>query len=548
VGGRFRLIEPVGAGGPGGVWRAADLTARHEVAVKALAAHAAGDAVAQARFRLVARTVLQLTDPGIAQVREFGEAELPGGAAVPYLVRDLIPGRTLGERLRAGPLPAGEALRVVAAAAAALAAAHRAGIAHGHLVPANIILAPGGLRVTDFGLWALRPRPDEDRAPGALSYAAPELAEGGPATPAADMYALGVVFVACLAGIGPGGLTPGQVDSPADPAAPAEPVGLGGSARPAGAAADHAPIDDQALDMVPAGLAALWAACLGPNPAERPSAAHAAVMSRQALASGRAAPSWSAATADQGATPAGPIPVGPAPVGPIPVGPIPVGPAPVGPIPAGSTQPGGTVPLAEPAAAAGPPVPPGTGPAARPGTRRARARRRRLMTVGGVATVGTAAAAVVAVLLATSPGPRPTSPASSTTAAATGRPVVAGPSPAGTGQLPTPEATSPVLATTTPTAKRIPLSPLAAINQLSRTIAADVASGQVRQDVGVDFGNLIQPVRTALAAGQPAPVAQLATTLREKLWTRVSEGAVTVNAATVLNDEITALARSGATG
>ena len=286
MGGRFRLIEPVGAGGPGGVWRAADAVARHEVAVKALAAYPAGDTVAQARFRLVARTVLQLSDPGVGQVREFGEAELPDGRTIPYLVRDLIPGPTLGERLRAGPLPPGEALRVVASTADALAAAHRAGLAHGHLVPANIILAPGGLRVTDFGLWALRPRPDEDRAPGALSYAAPELAGGGPATPAADMYALGVVFLACLAGIGPGGLTPGPVDSPAD---------LAGPAGAATAATDHAPIGDQAMDMVPASLAALWAACLGPNPAERPSAAHAAVMSRQALSGSRAAPSWAAA-------------------------------------------------------------------------------------------------------------------------------------------------------------------------------------------------------------------------------------------------------------
>ena len=57
-----------------------------------------------------------------------------------------------------------------------------------------------------------------------------------------------------------------------------------------------------------------------------------------------------------------------------------------------------------------------------------------------------------------------------------------------------------MLATSTPTAKRIPLSPLAAINQLFRTIAADVASGQVRQDVGVNFDNLIQPVKTELAA------------------------------------------------
>ena len=516
MGGRFRLIEPVGAGGPGGVWRAADTAARHEVAVKALAAHAAGDTVARARFRLVARTVLQLSDPGIAHVREFGEAELPDGRTVPYLVRDLIPGRTLGERLRAGPLPPGEALRVVAATADALAAAHRAGIAHGHLVPANIILAPDGVRVTDFGLWALRPRPDEDRVPGALSYAAPELAEGGPATPAADMYALGVVFLACLAGIGPGGLTPGQVSPLDSPAAPAARV------------ADHAPIEDQALDMVPPGLAALWAACLGPNPAERPSAAHAAVMSRQALSGSRPAASWSAAQNQ---------------------------PAPAPKTPAADWTPAPKARAADWTEELGA----GNERTSDEGSRRSEEgwgggrgaggarKRRRLVTVGGVATVGTAAAAVVAVLLATSPGPRPASPVSSTTAARTGHPVVAGPSPAGTGQLPTPEATSPVLATSTPTARRIPLSPLAAISQLSRTIAADVASGQVRQDVAVDMGNLIEPVKAELAAGQTAPVAQLAATLREKLWTRVSEGAVTVSAATVLNDEITALARS-ATG
>jgi serine/threonine-protein kinase len=479
--------------------------ARHEVAVKLLAAHAAGDTVAQARFRLVARTVLQLSDPGVAHVQEFGEVELPDGRVVPYLVRDLIPGRTLGERLRAGPLSPGEALRVVAATADALAVAHRAGIAHGHLVPANIILAPAGVRVTDFGLWALRPRPDEDRPPGALSYAAPELAEGGPATPAADMYALGVVFLACLAGIGPGGLTPGQV-SPLD--SPAGAIGV-----------DQAPIEDQALDMVPPSLAALWAACLGPNPAERPSAAHAAVMSRQALTSARTAPSWSAAAL-----------------------------APKG-LPDRTDERGtseeGRAPRRRERAADW---------TEEPGSEeRATGRRGKLggsSAPGGawkwsVATVATAAAVVVAVLLATSPSPHPASPASSTTAAKTSHPVVAGPSPAGSG-LPTPESTSPVLATTTPTAKRIPLSPLAALNQLSRTIAADVAAGQVRQDVGLDMDNLIQPVKTELAAGQPAPVAQLAATLRVKLWTRVSEGAVTVSAATVLNDEISALAHSGA--
>ena len=88
------------------------------------------------------------------------------------------------------------------------------------------------------------------------------------------------------------------------------------------------------------------------------------------------------------------------------------------------------------------------------------------------------------------------------------------------------------------------LSPAAAIDQLTLTIRDDVADGQVRPDVGVDFANLIDPVRTDLASGQPAPVTQLAGELRAKLWTRVSEGAVTLAAATVLNKELTALAHS----
>ena len=238
------------------MWRAADLASGQVVAVKTLDVFAAGDTAAQARFRLVARTVAQLSAPGVAQVRESGEVELDGGRTVPYLVRDLVSGPTLDDRLNQGPLPAGEALRLVADVAGALDAVHRAGVAHGHLVPSNIVFGPGLLKITDFGLWPLRPRP-AGLVPGGLSYAAPELTHG-PATPAADMYALGVVFVASLAGIASGGL------------------------RAAGPEAGPLPADT-AQDPVPAGLAALWAACLRPNPEERPSAAHAAVMSRQML-------------------------------------------------------------------------------------------------------------------------------------------------------------------------------------------------------------------------------------------------------------------------
>lgn len=118
--------------------------------------------------------------------------------------------------------------------------------------------------------------------------------------------------------------------------------------------------------------------------------------------------------------------------------------------------------------------------------------------------------------------------------------------PSRSGRVPRPESTSSVLASSPPSPRPSPdaLSPLAAIDQLSLTVHADVADGQIRPDVGVDFGNLIDPVRSDLASGQPAPVAQLAAELRAKLWTRVSEGAVTVTAATVLNSELAALASS----
>jgi eukaryotic-like serine/threonine-protein kinase len=461
VGGRFRLIEPVGTGRPAGVWRAVDLASGQAVAVKTLNVLPAADTTAQSRFREVARTVAPLSAPGLAEVREFGEAELDGARTVPYLVRELVSGPTLDERLTRGPLPAGEALRLVAEVAAALAVAHRAGVAHGHLVPGNIVLGPDRVMVTDAGLWPLRPRPAGGPVLGGLGYAAPELLHG-PATPAADMYALGVVFVACLAGIASGG--------PRPPAAGELPVGA-------------------SLDPVPAGLAALWAACLSPSPQERPSAAHAESMSRQLL-------------------------------------------------PRADASAGGR---RGPGRLAGRP----------PGRRSGRGRWHPVLAskVTAAVTAATVAAALVLVaLLASSSGDQPGRPASAAAQARTT--VAAGLSAPGRG--PTPESTRSVLASTpSPAAAPSPaaLSPIAAINQLALTIGDDVADGQVRPDVGVDFGNLIDPAREDLASGQPVPVAQLAGELRVKLWTRVSEDAVTLAAATVLNRELTALADStGAAG
>lgn len=224
------------------MWRATELGAGAHVAVKLLAAHLAGDMAAEARFRLAIRTISQLTSPEVTRILDYGEIAQPGGLAVPYVVRELADGQSLASLLGAAPLPVEEALRVVATAADALAVAHRAGLAHGRIQPGNVIVGPDRVRITDFGLGGFRPGTD-----GLLSYQAPELAAGGAPSPAADVYAVGVLFAACLAG--------------AD-----------ASARAAAARA------------IPASLSGLWAACLAISPRDRPGAAHVAVLVRQALA------------------------------------------------------------------------------------------------------------------------------------------------------------------------------------------------------------------------------------------------------------------------
>ena len=248
------------------MWRATELGTGAHVAVKLLAAHLAGDMVAEARFRLAIRTITQLTSPEVTRILDHGEIAQPAGLAVPYVVRELAEGQSLAGLLGVAPLPVEEALRVMATAADALAVAHRAGLAHGRVQPGNVIVGPDRVRITDFGLGGFGPGPAGRNAgsaarrnagagygaasgwtaDGLLSYQAPELAAGGAPSPAADVYAAGVLFAACLAG----------ADAPARAAARA----------------------------IPASLSGLWAACLAISPLDRPGAAHVAVLVRQALA------------------------------------------------------------------------------------------------------------------------------------------------------------------------------------------------------------------------------------------------------------------------
>ncbi|HEX9536612.1 MAG TPA: serine/threonine-protein kinase [Streptosporangiaceae bacterium] len=458
LGGRLRLVEPVSSDVTGAVWRAVDEHSGREVAVKALQAHLVGDAVAQARFRLVARTLTQLSHPAIAQVYEYGDGDLGDGIVVPYIVREVVSGQTLEARLENGPLPVGEVLRILGSVADALAVAHRAGIAHGNIEPANIVLGPTGVKVTDFGLAALRGQPSGGPSRSPLAYPAPELASGSAATPASDMYSLGVVFVACLTGIAGG--VPG-----------------------AASAAD-------ATDPVPASLAALWAACLGANPQDRPSAAHVAVMSRQIPADRALVPAVSAAGAGDEAEP------------------------------------------------------PAAPPPKRPGRFRVpRLRRGPGIAVGG-AVVALAAGVIALTQLPSSPVDRISGPAADSSTVAAPR----SPGPSGSVSTSvrsaTPEASSPTLASASASASASGVTPLSVIGELSATVRHGMATGQIRRDVGVDFENFIQPVQAELSAGRPADVPQLVSTLRAKLRQRLSEGTISSGIERLMSSELDSLLAS----
>jgi eukaryotic-like serine/threonine-protein kinase len=199
LGGRYRMEVPLAAGGMGEVWAARDLQAARPVAVKVLGGAFAGDDRAAERLRREARAAGRLEHPNIARVLDLGEHD-----GRPYLVMELLEGESLAERIgRAGPMAPAEAARVVAAVAGALEAAHRAGVVHRDVKPGNVFLTAGGeVKVLDFGiaLAAGEAALTTGDLIGTAAYLAPERVLGQRATPAADVYALGVVLYELLAG------------------------------------------------------------------------------------------------------------------------------------------------------------------------------------------------------------------------------------------------------------------------------------------------------------------------------------------------------------
>jgi eukaryotic-like serine/threonine-protein kinase len=209
---RYRLDERIAAGSVGQVWRAADLLLERPVAVKLLRPEYADHLETLERFRAEARHAGSLTHPCIAKVYDYGHAG-PDGPA--YLVMEFVNGPSLADVLAIEPVEPVRALDIVAQAATGLDAAHRSGLVHRDVKPANILIGPDGLvKITDFGIAHVvgsAPVTAPGLLMGTMQYIAPERINGGPSTPASDLYSLGIVIYECLTGMPPYEGTPAEV-------------------------------------------------------------------------------------------------------------------------------------------------------------------------------------------------------------------------------------------------------------------------------------------------------------------------------------------------
>jgi serine/threonine-protein kinase len=197
-----RYLAPalVAHGGMADVYRARDEALGRDVAIKLLAERHARDEELRARFTREAHTAARLSgEPHVVAIYDVGETD-----GRPFIVMEHVPGGSLADRLRRGPVPPAQALAWLEQAAVALDAAHRHGVVHRDVKPANLLLdAGGGIRVTDFGI-ASAAGDDTLTLAGSIlgtwGYMAPEQASGGRATAASDRYALAAVAFELLTG------------------------------------------------------------------------------------------------------------------------------------------------------------------------------------------------------------------------------------------------------------------------------------------------------------------------------------------------------------
>ncbi|MDF5758533.1 serine/threonine-protein kinase [Spongiactinospora sp. TRM90649] len=200
LGSNYRLLDKIGEGAMGAVWRAVDRRTGEHVAAKLLHGRLLDDPDIVGRFVQERNVLLRLRHPGIVAIRDF----VIEGSRV-AIVMDLIEGSDLGRHLRErGTLPPAQAVGIAIELAGALTVAHAAGVVHRDVKPANVLLGRTAM-LTDFGVARILqgPAAAATAVVGTPIYMAPEAIEGASAAPAADAYALGMVLYELLAGRAP---------------------------------------------------------------------------------------------------------------------------------------------------------------------------------------------------------------------------------------------------------------------------------------------------------------------------------------------------------
>jgi len=199
--GHYRIVEKIGTGGMGEVFRAHDTQLDRDVAVKVLPAGTLSDESANRQFRKEALALAKLNHPNIETVHDFGAQD-----GIHFLVMELIPGTSVDKELQEGPLEERKILRLGLQLVEGLAAAHECGVVHRDLKPANLMVTPDGrLKILDFGLaQLLQPAQDSDMTrsfttetgaiSGTLPYMSPEQLRGLPVDARSDLYAAGAVL------------------------------------------------------------------------------------------------------------------------------------------------------------------------------------------------------------------------------------------------------------------------------------------------------------------------------------------------------------------
>lgn len=257
IGGRFRVGRPIGSGAQGRVVAAHDDLLDRPVALKVLRV-GGPDSNARARFLREARSAAGIVHPNVVMVFDVGavDGDLADPTTTPYIAMELVDGPSLAQVLTdRGALAVADAVEATRQILAGLGAAHHRGLLHRDVKPGNVLLAPDGtVKLTDFGIATSAEGgaalTQTGTMLGTVAYLAPERIAGRPATPASDLYAVGVILFELLTG---------------------KPPYTGDSALDVAMAHGHAPVPDprEARADIPPALAELVVRALAKDPADR---------------------------------------------------------------------------------------------------------------------------------------------------------------------------------------------------------------------------------------------------------------------------------------